>query len=165
MSIKFHCDHCGKKIEAQDSAGGKWGKCPACHNKIYVPAPVTGEELKLSPVDEAEEKRKEELMSETYILTQDILQEKEVSKDFSEGGKTETNEKELTKHIIVYLREMADGELDKSQQALSQITPYKRQAEKIIDQMAVSEVPEPELADIPQQVLAGLVRDLRSKIR
>ncbi|MHC4658446.1 MAG: hypothetical protein ACYS83_04615 [Planctomycetota bacterium] len=32
MPITFHCEHCGKKIEAQDSAGGKWGKCPACHN-------------------------------------------------------------------------------------------------------------------------------------
>jgi DNA-directed RNA polymerase subunit RPC12/RpoP len=37
MAITFHCGHCGKKIEAPDSAGGKWGKCPSCHNKVYVP--------------------------------------------------------------------------------------------------------------------------------
>ena len=40
MPIKFQCSLCGKKIEAPDSAGGKWGKCPGCHNKVYVPQPV-----------------------------------------------------------------------------------------------------------------------------
>jgi hypothetical protein len=42
---------------------------------------------------------------------------------------------------------------------------FSGQAEKVIDELAVKEMPEPELADIPQQVLAGLIRDLRSKIR
>jgi DNA-directed RNA polymerase subunit RPC12/RpoP len=165
MSIKFHCDYCGKKIEAQDSAGGKWAKCPACHNKIYVPAPDTGEELKLSPVDEAEEAREQQLMNETYLLTQDILQERETPRGLTEGVIMDVNEKELTKNIILYLRQIADGELEEAEQALTFITPFGRQAEKIIDQLAISEIPEPELADIPQQVLAGLIRDLRSKIR
>jgi len=164
MSIKFHCEHCGKKIEAQDNAGGKWAKCPACHNKIYVPAPDTGEELKLSPIDEAEERRKEELMNETYMLTQDILQERETPGMGSEADNRTTNEKELSKNIILYLRQMADGELEKAQEALIHITPYRRQAEKIIDQLAISEMPEPELSDIPQQILSGLIRDLRGKL-
>ncbi|MHC5075657.1 MAG: hypothetical protein ACYTFM_04430 [Planctomycetota bacterium] len=165
MSIKFHCDHCSKRIEAQDSAGGKWAKCPACHNKIYVPAPATGEELKLSPVDKSEEEREKQLLDETFMLTQDILQEKETPKGFSEGAMIEVNEKELTKNIILYLREIADGNLEQAEQALAFITPFSGQAEKVIDELAVKEMPEPELADIPQQVLAGLIRDLRGKIR
>ncbi|MHC4752575.1 MAG: hypothetical protein ACYTFW_22230 [Planctomycetota bacterium] len=55
MAIIFHCDHCGKKIEAADTAGGKWGKCPACHNKLYVPRPDSGEELKLAPLNETDQ--------------------------------------------------------------------------------------------------------------
>ena len=56
MSIKFHCEHCGKRIDAPDTAGGKWGKCPSCHNKVYVPQPEDGDEpLTLAPVDETEE--------------------------------------------------------------------------------------------------------------
>ena len=51
MAITFHCEHCGKKIEAPNSAGGKWGKCPACHNKLYVPDLYPDEELKLAPID------------------------------------------------------------------------------------------------------------------
>ena len=86
MAIVFHCDHCGKKVEAQDSAGGKWGKCPACHNKIYVPAPHAGEELKLAPVDESEEEREKRLMAETHQLTQDILLEREVPEGATDFG-------------------------------------------------------------------------------
>ena len=55
MAIIFHCPSCGKEIKAADNAGGKWGKCPKCHNKIYVPSidPEKEEpELKLAPVDE-----------------------------------------------------------------------------------------------------------------
>ncbi|MHC4266442.1 MAG: hypothetical protein ACYSUK_10990 [Planctomycetota bacterium] len=155
MSIKFHCDHCNKKIEAQDSAGGKWAKCPSCHNKIYVPAPDTG----------AEEEREKRLMNETYQLTQEILQEREMPKGLTEGAHMEVDEKELTKNIILYLQQMSDGELEKAEQALTFISPFSYQAEKIIEQLAISEIPEPELAKIPQQVLAGLIRDLLSKIR
>ncbi|MHC4271812.1 MAG: hypothetical protein ACYST2_05820 [Planctomycetota bacterium] len=77
----------------------------------------------------------------------------------------EVNEKELTKNIILYLKQMSDGELEKAEQALTFIAPFSHQAEKVIEQLAISEMPEPELADIPQQVLAGLIRDLLSKIR
>jgi len=69
MPIKLHCSSCGKKMEAPDSAGGKWGKCPACHAKIYVPSPqIEEDELKLAPVDETEEQKRKQLMLETYRL-------------------------------------------------------------------------------------------------
>jgi DNA-directed RNA polymerase subunit RPC12/RpoP len=165
MSVKFHCEHCGKKIEAQDSAGGKWAKCPSCHNKIYVPAPETGEELKLSPVNEIEEAKEQQLMNETYQLTQDILQEREPTAGLADGVVKDMNEKELTTNVILYLREMADGDLGHAEQALAVITPYKKQVERIVDQLSISDIPEPEVSDIPKQVLAGLIRDLRSKIR
>jgi hypothetical protein len=35
---------------------------------------------------------------------------------------------------------------------------------KIIDRIALSEIPEPELADIPQQMLSGSIRALRNRI-
>ena len=165
MAIAFHCEHCGKKIEAADSAGGKWGKCPACHNKLYVPDLNAGEELKLAPVDETEEQRRNRLLAETNRLTQDILLERDIpegSLDAS-GPVSEISEKELTKNIIMYLRLMADGELDEAQRLIGLIAPHRRQAAGIIDRIALSEMPEPELADIPQQVLAGLIRTLRAK--
>lgn len=168
MAITFHCDHCGKKIEAQDSAGGKWGKCPSCHNKLYVPKPDTGdeEELKLAPIDESEEERKKRLLAESRRLTQDILSEKEALDGSAKGPIPEfqADKKQLTKNIIAYLRSMADGNLDNAEMYARLVTPFKDRARKVLDEIAVSEIPEPELADIPPQVLAGLIRDLRTRI-
>lgn len=165
MRIAFHCEHCGKKIEASENAGGKWGKCPACHNKVYVPKPDSGEELKLAPIDKNDEAKQKQLMSETYKLAQDILLERE---DQAEQPKSTTSsgisDKELTKNIITYLRQMANGNLDQAENIVNSIASSSSRAMKILDKIALSEIPEPELADIPQQVLSGLIRTLRNKI-
>ena len=106
-------------------------------------------------------------MAETYKLSQDILLEREVSNGAGEAAATSASkisDKELTKNIILYLRQMADGQLNHTQETINSIAPYGRQAVKILDKIALSEMPEPELANIPQQVLSGLIRNLRSRI-
>jgi hypothetical protein len=166
MSIIFHCDHCGKKIEAPDSAGGKWGKCPACHNKLYVPSPDSDEELKLAPIDESEEERERRLMAEAHKLTQDILQERDVPNGPAEAAEPiyGMGERELTKNIIMYLRQIADDELHEAQRTVALIARHGPQAVKILERMALSEIHEPELTDIPRQVLSALIRTLRTEI-
>jgi len=166
MAIRFHCDHCGKEIKAADEAGGKWGKCPSCHNKLYVPNLNIGEELTLAPVDETEEEKKKRLMAETYRLTQDILQERELPEGATHisGPISVMDQKELTKNIILFLRQMADGFLDEAEMTAAAIASNSIQAVKIIDKIALSDMPEPELADIAPQVLAGLIRTLRGKL-
>jgi len=172
MAIIFHCEHCGKKIEAAESAGGKWGKCPACHNKLYVPSSHSGEELKLAPIDITAEEREKQLMAETHKLTQDILQEREVPEGTPEtigpietaGPVLEMSERELTKYIIMYLKLMADSELYEAHRIVGLITPHSEQAVNILDKIALSEMPEPELADISQLALSGSIRALRDEI-
>ena len=166
MAITFHCEYCGKKIEAAETAGGKWGKCPACHNKLYVPRPDSGEELKLAPVDETDLEREKRLMAETHKLTQDILQEREVPDGPPEpaGAVYELSKRELKEHVILYLRQMASGELDEAERTAALIAPHGAQVVEIIDRIALSEIPEPELADIPQQVLSGSIRALRNRM-
>lgn len=172
MSIIFHCDHCGKKIEAADSAGGRWGKCPACHNRLYVPSSHSGEELKLAPIDETDLEREKRLLDETHKLTQDILQEREVPEATPEtigpietaGPVLEMSERELTKYIIMYLRLMADSELYEAHRIAGLIAPHSEQAVEILDKIAFSEILEPELADISQLALSGSIRALRDEI-
>lgn len=166
MAITFHCEHCGKKIEAPDSAGGKWGKCPACHNKLYVPGLDSDEELKLAPIDESDQARQRELMAETYKLTQDILLERETPNELAEVATPASaiSDKELTKNIVAYLRQMADGNLNQAERIANSIVSSGDKALKILDGIALSEIPEPQLADIPQQVLSGLIKTLRNKI-
>ena len=166
MAIIFHCEHCSKKIEAADTAGGKWGKCPSCHNKLYVPSPDTGEELKLTPIDETDVEREHRLMAETHKLTQDILREREIPDGPAPpaGAVYQMSERELTQNIIMYLRQIVNGELDEAERTAALIAPFDHRAVAIIDRIALSEIPEPELADIPSQVLAGSIRTLREKI-
>ncbi|RKY25671.1 MAG: hypothetical protein DRP62_00620 [Planctomycetota bacterium] len=162
MAITFHCKYCGKKIEVPDSAGGKWGKCPACHNKVYVPSDDSGEELKVAPIDESNDAKQKKLMAETYKLTQDILLERKAPDELSSAS--EISDKELTKNIILYLRQMADGQLDQAESIADSIISCGERAVKVLDRIALSEIPEPELANIPTQVLSGLIRKLRSRI-
>jgi hypothetical protein len=166
MAIVFHCEYCGKKIEAADTAGGKWGKCPACHNKLYVPSMDIGEELKLAPIDETDVEREHRLMAETHRLTQDILKEREIFDGPAPlaGAVYQMGDRELTQNIIMYLRQMVYGELDEADRTAALISPFSKRAVAIIDRIALSEIPDPKLADIPPQVLAGTIRTLREKI-
>ena len=171
MSIIFHCNHCGKKIETADSSGGKWGKCPACHNKVYVPDLGASEEdeLKLAPLDLEEEKHKKELMAETFQIEQAILAEREVA-DGKKNSNTEKpkpaeiSEKDLTRRVINYLRMMADGEIGDADKIARVLRNYSKGAVVILDRIAMSDIPEPELSDIPGQVLSGFIRNLRRQI-
>jgi hypothetical protein len=172
MAVIFHCYYCGKKIEAPDGAGGKWGKCPACHNKLYVPDFSAGEELKLAPIDESDEAKQKKLMDETYKLSEDILLEKEIPAESDESAESaevmvlpfEISDEQLKKNIVNYLRQMAQGRLEEAETSAGLITPCGQRAVEILDRIALAEIPEPGLADIPQQVLSGLIRELRGKI-
>jgi hypothetical protein len=167
MAILFHCENCGKEIKAPDTAGGKWGKCPGCHNKVYVPSIEAEEELKLAPIDNREAEREKQLMAETYKLTQDILKEREVvngAEPQAAGAMYEMGDKELTTNIIKFFLQMSYGDLDEAEKTAVLISPFKTKAAGIIDQIALSDTPEPELAEISPQVLAGFIRTLRSKI-
>ncbi|MHC4356458.1 MAG: hypothetical protein ACYTE3_24820 [Planctomycetota bacterium] len=166
MAITFHCEHCRKKIEAPDTAGGRWGKCPACHNKIYVPSPESDEELKLAPLDTSFKEREKELMAETHRLTQDILKEREIPDGPRDAGGAvyEMGDRELRKNVIMYLRQMAQGDLDEAESTGALITPCGSRVTDMLDIIALSDMPEPELADIPQQLLSGAIRALRARI-
>jgi len=166
MAITLHCVHCGKKVEAHDDAGGKWGKCPSCHNRIYIPDLGSGEELKLAPIDEQDRAKQHQLIAETRKLEQDILLERAEPAEDPDAltPMSDTDEKRLTKNIITYLRQMAEGDLANAEVTAEMIAPHGGEAVAILDTIALSEIPEPELSHIPQQVLSGLIRQLRTRI-
>ncbi len=171
MAITFHCEHCGKEIKTKEENGGKRAKCPYCKNTIYVPKPVSEkevEELKLEPVDEEEEKRKRELLNQTYRIQEDILSQKEVpAKGAETGGEEERNigEPELKSLIINFIRQSANGNMHDAEATVKKMRPHSRQALDLLDDMATSDVLEGELDDIPPGVLSGYIRNLRSKLK
>jgi hypothetical protein len=170
MSITFHCEHCGKKIEAPDNTGGKWGKCPGCKNKVYVPSQQVEEELKLAPIDTEDERRQKKLIAETVRLQEDILKETNVPdegivKKEPPAKPGSLGDAELMTIIIAYLRQMADGELEEAERNAKLIVPQGTKSVRILERIALSEIRQPELADIPQQVFSGLIKNLRSRLK
>ena len=165
MSISFTCESCEKKVKAPDNAGGKWGACPHCNHRCYIPLPRGDdeEELTLAPIDPSEESQYHEMMKETYDLTKDMLKQNKVPVD--NGEPNPYSEKELLKNIIIYLRHMAAGNLDQAEGLVGKITPFKEQASDILRRMAKTERPEPELQDVPAKLLQGFMKTLLSKMK
>ena len=164
MSISFQCNSCKKKITAPDSAGGKWGKCPYCNYKCYVPLPKDPNEadLTLTPVDLEEEAKYKELMRETYHVTEDLLHKTDEPPE--PGNEVHSDEGKLKLMLVRYLAMMAAGQLDEAQQAADKIAKYRMQAKNILEQMAVAEVHEEELQNIPPKVLNGFIRNMLTRL-
>ena len=165
MSISFKCQRCKKKVKAPDKAGGKYGQCPHCSYRCYIPSPPDENEpeLKLASIDENEESRYGEMMRSTYDLTQNILHER-ADAEPDNAPKAAMDEKELIKSIIIYLRMMADGRLDQAERMAAKIKPYAPSAKQILKKITRAERPEPELADIPPKLLMGLMKNLNDAL-
>jgi CRISPR/Cas system-associated protein Cas10 (large subunit of type III CRISPR-Cas system) len=170
MSITFHCEHCGNKITAKDESAGKWGVCPACHNKLYIPNLniEDTDDLKLEPIDQQEEQRRKQLLEETHKLTLDILSVRDEMKAAARTGpaapSTPINEKQLEKKIIAYLRKMADGKLDQARMLEIEIVSCGKQAKNSLVQISESMEAIPELANIPGAVVLKIIKNLNEKI-
>jgi len=168
MTISFNCECCKKKIKAPDNAGGKWGACPYCQHRCYIPLPKSDDEpeLKLAPVDENELSHMDELMKETHTLTQKILHENTMTEEapHEKTAAKSVQDKEVIKQCVIYLREMADGDLMVAEKTLEELKKNKKTALRILSSMARAEHPEPELSDIPDRILQGLVRDASTKL-
>lgn len=165
MSISITCERCKKKIKAPDSAGGKYGACPHCKHKCYVPMPHDDSEpeLKLAPIDDEEERKYSDMMRETYNVSQNILHE--TAKDEPADTSDEPmSERELIRNIVMYLRMMADGQLDQAERLAKKIRANAHAAKDILKRMTRTERPEPELEGIPPKLLLALIKNLSSSL-
>ena len=168
MTIIFNCECCKKKIKAPDKAGGKWGACPNCQHRCYIPMPKSDDEpeLKLAPVDESELSHIDDLMKETHTLTQKILHENTMVEESPNDkiAAKPVQEKEVIKQCIIYLRQMADGDLMIAEKTLQTLKKNKKTALRILSSLGRAERPEPELSDLPDRILQGLIRDASTKL-
>ncbi|OQA01874.1 MAG: hypothetical protein BWY69_01245 [Planctomycetes bacterium ADurb.Bin401] len=164
MPITFHCECCKKKINAPDTAGGKWGKCPYCNHKCYIPSPPSPdeEELKLAPIDETEEEQYKRMMRETQNVAQFLLhQTKEPDENTTNGN---IDDKELAARIVNYLKLMSGGALDEADKIAEKITPYKKSAVPIFEKLLKTKTPLPGLQSVPKKVLDHYIKDMITKM-
>ena len=74
------------------------------------------------------------------------------------------SERVLLKQIIIYLVQMAHGQLEAAERTFETIEPYNDKALDILERLERTSQVEAELADIPPRVLNGLMKDLKGKL-
>jgi hypothetical protein len=168
MQIEFHCSKCGKLVRTASEHAGKRGRCPSCHQSIYIPTPSEEiEPLELEPLDKSAEREQEQLMRETRELTMKILGEKEKPLDTGPESPADSAQDMLPPRmdietlVIEYALSMADGDLPQAEELANEIRMNMSAAEEFMQRLTLDEIPHPQLARIPRPVLIGFFKQLR----
>ncbi|KPK79736.1 MAG: hypothetical protein AMJ81_12880 [Phycisphaerae bacterium SM23_33] len=167
MTITFRCEHCGKKVEAPDSAGGKRGRCPYCKQSCYVPSPVGDDELyDFAPEDEELERRRRR---EQEALRQ---HEQELIAEIGRGEaapvpleQREDLQSEDLHHLVVnYCLDLSNSNLERAEVHLQKLKTLGPTATQAVDDFLAGKALEPALDQIPTRVLQGFLRQLRDAL-
>jgi hypothetical protein len=168
MMIEFHCTHCDKLVRTGAEHAGKYGRCPFCHQSVYIPTPSDQlEPLPLEPVDQAAEEEQQRLVRETRDLTLQILSEKERLPDIGPASPTGSTMDVLPPRVdvetlvIEYALCMAEGDLAAAEELAAEIRTNMAAAEAFMQRLTLDEIPHPRLARIPRPVLVGFFKQLR----
>lgn len=173
MAVVLRCPHCDKKIETPDTLAGRRIKCPSCNQSLRIPTQPEEETLTVAPLDLEEERERKRLISDSLLLNGIIAEytaelpdtdsSREVAEDTFHVPPVTMDAAELHNAIVEYLRSMADGHLEQALPLAESIVSHGPSAISIIDAIALREIPEDTLADIPPQILSGLIRNLRAE--
>lgn len=168
MAIEFHCDHCGKMVKAPDEAGGKRGKCPGCHQSVYVPTPSDQIELiDIAPIDETEERKRAELLKESQDVQRRLRNEKEAPAPAAgatpASGAMPIPKLDMETLIVEYALAMANGNLEQAEHYAADIHSDMDAANEVMQRLTADDIPPEQLAKIPRPVLVGFFRQLQQK--
>lgn len=166
MAIEFHCDHCGKLVKTSDEHAGKRGKCPHCHQSVYIPTPPEElEPLRLAPVDESEEQERQRLLEESREIAIKLRDEREVPPEVVKpplpepvGDMRLSNDMEQL--VTEYVLCMAAGKLSDAEELAKEIRANRILADEFIQRLTIDELPPARLAKIPRAVLLGFIKQL-----
>jgi len=168
MPITFRCEHCGKKVEAPDSAGGKRGRCPYCKQSNYIPAPVDEDEIiPLAPEEDDQTQRSAEAEAEDLRR-----QERELLAEMGGADATvvpldqrDNLKPEDLHHLVVnYCLDLADSRLERAETHVRQLKKVRRMAVEAVNDFLSGKVKEPVLEKVPPKLLEGFLRQLREAL-
>jgi len=169
MAIEFHCDRCGKLVRAPENAGGRHGKCPSCHQSVYIPTPDEQiEPLDIEPLDSAEERRRQKLIAESRALEEKLLHERSLPKETA-GSASRASSGPLPPPVDVerlvtqYALAMAQGKLEEAAELAALIRRNLPAAEEVMQRLTIDEMPPPALERIPRPVLVAFFKQLRER--
>ncbi len=163
MTITLRCEHCGKKIEAPDSAGGQRGKCPYCKQSNYIPATVSDDDLiGFAPEDAEEEKHSQEEMQALHDQERGLIAELDDAKASAVPleYRDEVNAEDLYHLVVNYCLDLSNSKLEQAQDHLARLQRYPQSAETAVSDFISGKAIEPALDGIPTKVLKGFLNQL-----
>ena len=168
MTIRFHCEHCGKTVEAPDTAGGRRGKCPYCEGSNYIPGGGSAEILDLAPIDEQEEQRRRQEVHNLIEAERDLLSETSSGAAvprLSERGADEVQAEDLHHVVVNYCLDMAKGDLERAGTQVIQLRRFGPKSLQAVDDFISGRTLEPALDAVPAKVLQGFLKNLLGELR
>lgn len=175
MNIQFHCDSCGKLVQAPPSAAGKRGQCPYCGKSVYIPPPQEElSELPLAPEDTQDEQRQAELLAERRRL--DRILEQEKADDEEDEPRTPpaastphapgsgAPEDDLEETVIAYLVAISKSNLDRAESLLPALQRHGNEVRTIVERLAADQIPPQAMTGVPPAVYQGFLKRLRGQL-
>jgi len=167
MTITFTCAHCNKSVDAPDDAGGKRGKCPCCGYSMYIPRPVSEEELvPLAPIDEQEERRRrkmiEDLAEQERVIFEDVPSAgSEIPLEYRENLSSE----DLHHLVVNYCLDMAASNLERSKTHVAKLRQFGLKGIQAVEDFETRRAYEPALDTVNKKLLAGFFKQLKDEIK
>jgi len=174
MSIDLHCPQCAKLIRAPDDAGGRFGKCPYCERKVYIPTPPEQiEDIPLAPVDEEEERRAEELRREAMELAATVAHDKTTIAEGdgpskASGGAVRRPEVpgevvDIGDEVERFVLAMRDSKLDQAERAVATLKRAGQRAKDHVEGLFLDEMP-PQYEKVPPPLAKGFLKTLLGRL-
>ncbi len=171
--IRVTCEHCNHAIKAPLKAAGRRGKCPHCHNSVYIPTPQSElDEIPLELDDEDTRAAAERLKKEAMEIAAALGREtKEVPRptviphqESPAPQKTALNATEINDLIIRYLLAMQVSELERAETLTVELKGAARQAKSKIQQMMVDAMRPEAVRSMADGLYQGFLRKLLEQL-
>jgi DNA-directed RNA polymerase subunit RPC12/RpoP len=172
MSIELHCPQCGKQIKAPDNAGGRYGKCPYCGGRAYIPMPdEQREEIGVAPLDEDELERERRMRREALALEAQVLHEtkppppgvESPTRGGPTGAHAEGEVVDMAAEVNRYLVAMRDSKLEQADKAVGKLARAGARARDYVQGLMIDEMPLP-IDNVPPPVLKGFLKSLLGRL-
>jgi hypothetical protein len=152
-------------VDAPDSAVGKRGKCPFCQQTTYIPLPVSEDEvLDLAPVDEEEERRRQEEIEALRQQERDLIAEIGGEAAVPLEQRDDLAPEDLHHFVVNYCLDMAGGKLDRARVHATRLREFGSIGREAVRDFQNQKVAEPAVKDIPEPVLMGFLKQLVEEI-
>jgi 23S rRNA U2552 (ribose-2'-O)-methylase RlmE/FtsJ len=128
--------------------------------------PVSEDEiLDMAPLDEEDERQHQKLVDELRAKEHDLIANTGATESVPLSERDDLSSEDLHHFVINYCLDMAEGNLERAHKHASELKPYNKLAAEAIKYFQIVQGDEPALANIPQPVVQGFLKDLIERIK